>query len=292
MIHRKDLILGLALLSVFVVVIFVALVMLASVSGGGIQLAEESVAVIEVNGAIISPDFVVEKLEKYIKNDNIPAIVIRLNTPGGGVSATQEIYETVIKARDAGKIVIASMGSVSASGGYYIAAACDSIMATPGTITGSIGVIATFPDLSGLYDLIGVSFNVRKSGKFKDTGSTMREMSEEEKKVIDAVVMDTYDQFVAAVAEGRGMDKDTVRTLADGRVYTGRQAVENGLVDLLGTYQSAIDMAGVMAGLGEYPPVHKESRDTLRDMLMELKNDYFTFGINRKMPRIMYLMEF
>ena len=292
MIHRRDLFLGLTLLSVFAVIIIIAFIMLASLSATGIHLTEKSVAVIEVSGAIFSPEYVVEKLEKYIKDENIPAIVIRLNTPGGGVSATQEIYETVKKARRAGKIVVASMGAVSASGGYYIAAACDSIVATPGTITGSIGVIATFPDFSGLYDMIGVDFNIRKSGKFKDTGSPARKMTDEEKAVIDEIVMDTYDQFITAVAEGRGMDLESVRLLADGRVFTGRQAQGNGLVDLLGTYQSAIDLAGVMVELGEDPPVHKESRDSFREMFMDWKNDYFSLGFDNKIPRIAYLMEF
>ncbi|MFC1650631.1 signal peptide peptidase SppA [Candidatus Latescibacterota bacterium] len=290
MIQRRDLFLGLALLSVFAVIILIAFIMLSTLATDGIHLAEKSVAVIEINGPIFSPEYVVKKLEKYIKDKNIPAIVIRLNTPGGGVSATQEIFETVKKARRAGKKVIASMGAVSASGGYYIAAACDSIVATPGTITGSIGVIATFPDFSGLYDKIGVGFNVRTSGKFKDTGSPARKMTDEEKAIIDEIVMDTYDQFITAVAEGREMDIDSVRKLADGRVFTGRQAQNNGLVDLLGTYQVAIDLAGVLAGLGEDPPVYKETKSSLSEMLLDLKNNYFSIGIDNNIPKISYIM--
>ena len=153
-----------------------SLLALISVRPGGLHVAGDCVAVIEVTGAIFSPETVVRKLERYMRNDDVRAIVIRLNTPGGGISATQEIHQTVLKARFAGKLIVASMGSVAASGGYYIAAACDSIMATPGTITGSIGVIANFTEFSELFDRFGITFNVMKSGKFKDTGSIARKM--------------------------------------------------------------------------------------------------------------------
>lgn len=292
MIHRRDLLLGLLLLSFFVVIIISALLMLASFAVNGVHVSEKSVAIIEIKGPILSPNFVVEKLERYITNINIPAIVLRLNTPGGGVSATQEIYETVKKARNAGKKVIASMGAVSASGGYYIAAACDSVVATPGTITGSIGVIATFPDFSDLYKKIGINFNIRKSGKFKDTGSSSRKMTDEEKAIIDELIMDTYEQFILAVSEGRELDLDFVREIADGRVFTGRQAMEKGLVDILGTYQDAIDLAGVLVGLGENPPVFKETKDTFREIFIGWMSEFFSIGLDYKLPRISYLMTY
>ncbi len=181
MIYRRDLFFGVLLLSFLCVLVIAAFLMIVSVAVDGVHVSEKRIAVIEISGAIISPKSPVEKLERYITDKNIPAIVIRLNTPGGGISATQEIYETVRKARSAGKKVIATMGTVAASGGYYIAAACDSIVATPGTITGSIGVIATIPDFSGLYQKIGINFNVIKAGKYKDIGSSSRKMTEEEK---------------------------------------------------------------------------------------------------------------
>jgi protease-4 len=292
MIHRRDLWLGFLLLSFFVVIIIGAFLILASLSLDGIHVSEKSVAIIEITGPIVTPRYVVEKLERYISNKNIPAVVLRLNTPGGGVSATQEIYETIKKARQEGKKIFASMGAVSASGGYYIAAACDSIMATPGTITGSIGVIATFPDFSELYKKIGVAFNIRKSGKFKDTGSSSRQMTDEEKAVIDELVMDTYEQFILAVSEGRELDLDFVREIADGRVFTGRQAQEKGLIDVLGTYQDAIDLAGVSVGLGKNPPVYKETKDSFREIFIDFMSEFFSIGLDYNLPRISYLMTY
>ena len=292
MINRRDLILGLIISAVFIIFVISALIMLVSSSMNGIHISEKSVAVIEITGAIISPRSAVERLERYITNDNIPAIVLRLNTPGGGISATQEIYETVKKTRAAGKKVIASMGTVAASGGYYIAAACDTVVATPGTITGSIGVIATFPDFSDLYQKIGINFNVVKSGKFKDTGSSARKMTEEEKAQIDSLIMDSHEQFMLAVSEGRNLKLDFVRTIADGRVFTGRQAVEKGLVDLLGTYQDAVDLAGVLAGIGKNPPVYKETKSLFWEMVIDGTTDFFSRGFELNFPRILYMLSY
>jgi len=235
MIYRRDLFFGVLLLSFLCVLVIAAFLMIVSVAVDGVHVSEKRIAVIEISGAIISPKSPVEKLERYITDKNIPAIVIRLNTLGGGISATQEIYETVRKARSAGKKVIATMGTVAASGGYYIAAACDSIVATPGTITGSIGVIATIPDFSGLYQKIGINFNVIKAGKYKDIGSSSRKMTEEEKALLDSVITDHHEHFMSVVSEGRKLQLDFVRSIADGRVFTGRQALKLGLVDRLGT---------------------------------------------------------
>jgi len=292
MVQRRDLILGLSLLATFFVIVIVAFLVLVSMATNGIQVSKKSVAVIEIKGPIYTPKFVVEKLERYITNENIPAIVLRLNTPGGGVSATQEIYETVKKAKLAGKIIIASMGTVAASGGYYIAAACDTVMATPGTITGSIGVIATFPDFSDLYQKIGVDFNVRKSGKFKDMGSSSRKMTDEEKALIDKLVLDTLEQFILDVSDGRNLSIDSVREIADGRVFTGSQAIEAGLVDIIGTYQDAIDMAGVLVGIGENPPVFREADGIFREMFIDSIIDFFSIGLEHKFPKFLYMITY
>ena len=292
MVQRRDLILGLSLLAVFFVIVIIIFLVLASVAVNGVHVSKKSVAVIEIKGPIYTPKFVVEKLERYITNENIPAIVLRLNTPGGGVSATQEIYETVKKARLTGKKIIASMGAVAASGGYYIAAACDTVVATPGTITGSIGVIATFPDFSELYQKIGVNFNVRKSGKFKDTGSSSRKMTDEEEAFIDELVLDTLEQFILDVSDGRKLSIDYVRGIADGRIFTGRQALEAGLVDILGTYQDAVDLAGVLAGIGENPPVFKETKGIFREMFIDGIMDFFSIGYEYKLPSILYMITY
>lgn len=292
MISRRDIVYGFVL---FVFLSFIglgALLILVSLTSDSIHISKKSIAVVEITGVIFSPDTAVEKIERYITEENIPAIVLRLNTPGGGISATQEIYETVRKARAAGKKVIASMGTVAASGGYYIAAACDTIIATPGTITGSIGVIATFPEFSELYRKIGVNFTVVKAGKFKDTGSSSRKMTDEEKAELEALILDSYEQFLDAVAESRGLTLDEVRQIAEGRVYTGRQALEKGLVDLLGTYQDAVDLAGELAGIGKNPPVIKEKRGTIWEALVNGINTLFFAGIERSFPRIMFMMQY
>ena len=230
--------------------------------------------------------------ERYLSEDNIPVIVLRLNTPGGGISATQEIYETVLKARAAGKKVIASMGTVAASGGYYISVACDTVVATSGTITGSIGVIATFPECADLYRKIGIGFTVVKSGKFKDTGSPARSMTEEEKAHIESVILDSYEQFLDAVVEGRNLTLDEVRNLADGRIFTGRQALKLGLVDVLGTYHDALDLAGELAGIGKNPPVVRESRGPFWVALLNGIDRFVSIGIERNFPRVQFLMPY
>ena len=290
MLNKRDVWLGLFLIASIVSIVIVALLFVTIMSVDGFLISPRSVAVIEILGPIVSSMPVVEKLERYIKNDNIPAIVIRLNTPGGGVVASQEIFETVIKARYAGKKVIASMGAVAASGGYYVAAACDTVIANPGTITGSIGVIINYADFSDLYQKIGIDFPSRKSGKYKDMGSPSRKMTDEEKALLDSVVMDTHEQFVRAVSEGRDIDPDTVRSYADGRIFTGKQAKEIGFVDELGTYQDAIDIAGEMVGLGVDPPVLKEKRYFWEELLLDGITKLQKLGIEQSIPRLQYMM--
>ncbi|MBP5286348.1 MAG: signal peptide peptidase SppA [Elusimicrobiales bacterium] len=199
---------------------------------------------------------IASRIRKMGKKKNVKAIVLDINTPGGTVAAVQEIYDAVMYVRkEEKKKVIATFGDVSASGGYYVAVACDEIFAYPGTLTGSIGVIMDGMNYGELMKKIGLKSEVVKSGKFKDIGSPSREMSEEERQLLQEMINDTYDQFLTAVAEGRKMDKEKARKLADGRIFTGRQAKANGLVDTLGNYQDAIDRAGVLAGLGKNPTI-------------------------------------
>ncbi|MHB9031133.1 MAG: signal peptide peptidase SppA [Candidatus Latescibacterota bacterium] len=290
MINRNDMVLGLIAAGALLTVALFSLISMRGTGGEGVRVTRKSIAVIEITGLITSAEPVVEDLERYIRNDRIPAVVIRLDTPGGAVAPSQEIYSAVLKARQKGKIIIASMGTVAASGGYYIAAACDTVMANPGTITGSIGVIADFAQISELLNKIGVDVTVIKSGKFKDTGSMTREMTEEEKELIQGVLMDTYDQFVEAVAHGRGMDLEKVLTYADGRVFTGRQAKELGFVDMLGTYRDAINMAGRMTGIGENPPVVKEDKDRFWDMVLRGSTNILARVLDLSIPRVSYRM--
>ncbi len=180
------------------------------------------------------------KLVKAASDKNIKGILLRINSPGGTVGMSQEIYEAVNDVRGKGKPVVISMGDVAASGGYYIAAAGDRIFANPGTLTGSIGVIMHMLNWQETEKKIGIQPFVLKSGAFKDIGSSDRAMTPEEKTLLQSIIMDSYDQFVTAVATGRKMDKEAVKKLADGRIYSGRQAKNVHLVDELGGYEDAL----------------------------------------------------
>jgi len=225
---------------------------------------------VEVNGAIVSPDETVNLIKKYRDNNAIKAIVLRVQSPGGGVAASQEIYQAVKNARSV-KPVVCSMGEVAASGGYYIACACDSIVANPGTLTGSIGVIMEFMVAEELIKKVGLKFEVLKAGQNKDLGSPFRQMTPEERALLQSMIDDVHGQFIEAVAEGRNLSSDSVRLFADGRVFSGRQALGLGLVDKLGTLDDAIALAAGMAGLKEKPKIFRErkKKTTLFDLLLK-----------------------
>lgn len=214
------------------------------------MFGSSKIAVIKVGGVIISSDKIIKEIDKYRKNPTVKAIVLRVNSPGGGVAPSQEIYEAVKKITRKKKIkIVVSMGSVAASGGYYISCAADRIVANPGTITGSLGVIMEFPNIKELLKKIGVENRNVKSGTYKDIGSPFREMKSEEKKLIKGMIDDVYEQFVQAISESRGMPEDEVRKIADGRIFSGRQAKAIGLVDKLGGFQVALETAAEMTGL-------------------------------------------
>ncbi len=214
----------------------------------------DKVAVLPVTGLIADSEATIEQLKKFAKDDSVKAIVLRINSPGGGVGPSQEIYEEVKKLQGK-KIVVASMGALAASGGYYIACAAQKIFANPGTITGSIGVIMSFVSVKDLIGKIGVKGMVVKSGSFKDIGSPVRDMTPEEQQLLKDVVDNVHQQFVAAVAEGRKIDKKKVMEIADGRIFSGEQAKELGLVDALGNLEDAVAEAGKMAKIEGEPRV-------------------------------------
>jgi protease-4 len=218
------------------------------------------VALVEVEGLIVDADRTVRELDGYGEDPSIRAIVVRVQSPGGVVGPTQEIYDAILRIRTQGKPVIASMGSVAASGGYYLAAAATRIVANPGTLTGSIGVIMQLAEIEGLLKKVGVRYEVIKSGRFKDSASFARPMTPEERAVLQAVLDDMHDQFVTAIAEGRGLGKDRVRALADGRVYSGRMAKDLGLVDALGGLDEAIRLAGELGGVPGKPRLVRPRR--------------------------------
>lgn len=232
----------------------------------------DKVAVIRIEGIIVDSREPIEELRRYRENPSIKAIVLRIDSPGGGVVPSQEIYTEVRKARADGKVkLVASMGNIAASGGYYIAAATDKIVANPGTLTGSIGVIMELANVKALLDKVGVQSVVIKSGKHKDLASPFRTMSIEERALLQGVLDDVHDQFIQAVAAGRGLQVDQVRDLADGRIFTGRQAKTVSLVDELGDLQDAIRLAGRLVGIpGEPRVVETRKRFSIRDLLDNL----------------------
>jgi protease-4 len=230
---------------------------------------EDRIALIRVEGVILDSQTTVGELKRFSENPSVKAIVLRIDSPGGGVVPSQEIHDAVKRVRTKNnKAVIASMGSVAASGGYYIAAATDRIVANPGTLTGSIGVIMETANVEGLLQKIGVEGVVIKSGKYKDVGSPLRKMSEEERGLLQAVMDDVHRQFIEAVAEGRAIEFADAQALADGRIFTGRQAKDAKLVDELGDLEDAIQLAADVAGIeGEPKVVEPRRRFSIRELL-------------------------
>jgi protease-4 len=250
----------------FVIILFIFAFSIGYVYGKG-----DKIGVIEISGIIKESKPIIDDIIRFRKNESIKAVVIRIDSPGGGVGVSQEIYEEVKKLkREYNKKVVVSMGSVAASGGYYIACASDKIVANPGTITGSIGVIAEFFSMEELLDKIGLKGYVVKSGKYKDIGSPFRKMSKEEKALIKNVIDDVHEQFVEAVAEGRNLKKDYVYKIADGRIFSGRQAKKLGLVDYLGNMQDAIDLATKLSKIkGEPEIIYSKKKRSLLDLLID-----------------------
>ncbi len=232
-------------------------------------------------GSLRGSDSIVKKLKDLGDNKAVKAVILRINTPGGSVAAVQEIYTEILKIREKGKKVVASMGDVAASGGYYIACAADKIIANPGTLTGSIGVIMMIENVEMLFTKIGIETNVIKSGQYKDIGSFARKMTEEEKEILQGIIDNAYGQFVSAIAGGRDMDRDEVISLADGRIFTGEQAKENGLIDELGNKEDAIKLAAQLAGIKKKPKIISSFDSPLGSALQIMgsyKNPYTFFS--------------
>ncbi|MGH7334406.1 MAG: signal peptide peptidase SppA [Candidatus Rokuibacteriota bacterium] len=213
------------------------------------------VAVVELDGIIVDTSDLVRDLQQHRANPLVRAVVIRINSPGGVVAPTQELHTALVRIREAGKPVVASLGAVAASGGYYVAVAADRIYANPGTVTGSIGVIMQMANLENLFKKVGVDWVVVKSGQFKDLGNVARPMTPEERRLLQAVLDDVHAQFVVAIADGRKLDRAEVVTMADGRIFSGAQAKANRMVDELGGLEDALNGAASLAGLPSPPRV-------------------------------------
>ncbi|MEP7150926.1 MAG: signal peptide peptidase SppA [Nitrospira sp.] len=255
---------------------------------------QERVALIRIEGVILDAQATIGELKHYSENPLVKAIVLRIDSPGGGVVPSQEIHDAVKWVKNkSNKAVIASMGTVAASGGYYIAAATDRIIANPGTLTGSIGVIMEMANFEGLLKKIGVEGVVIKSGRFKDVGSPLRKMSDEERKLLQSVMDDVHHQFIQAVADGRSLELSDVEPLADGRIFTGRQAKEARLVDELGDLDDAIHIAADIAGMeGEPKVVEPRKRFSFRDIIESRWSSVFPKLELETGVKLKYLMAF
>lgn len=243
----------------------------------------DKVGVVSVNGIIHDSMEITEQLGDFGRDDSIVAVVLRIDSPGGGVAASQEIYDAVIELKKKKKVV-ASMGSVAASGGFLIACAADKIVANAGTITGSISAIMQFANFEELLKKIGLKSSVVKSGKYKDIGSPLRDMTPEERKIIQDLIDDIYNQFVDVIVRDRNITRKQVVAIADGRVFTGRQAKEYGLVDYLGDMGSAAKLASQLAGRdGKYDLVYpQKKRASILDYVFESAANQFSRSLREK----------
>ena len=252
---RKRILIGLGVIVALLVFFFSALFFIGRSMGRPGRFAfGDKIAVVEISGVITQSSGIIEEIHQYLEDEGVKAIILRIDSPGGGVGPSQEIHREVLKAKTRKKVVT-SMGSVAASGGYYIACASDLIVANPGTITGSIGVLMEFTNIEELFKKIGIKGVVLKSGEHKDIGSPFREMTPDEKKIIQEVIDNVHQQFIQAVADGRKMDRSKVAQIADGRILTGEQAKQAGLVDQIGNLQDAIDTTAKLVGIEGKPNI-------------------------------------
>ena len=257
------------ILGTIVGLFFLMLILLRSMSGGA--SIGQKVAVIDITGIIAKSDATIKLIHTYRDDPNVKAIVMRIDSPGGSVAPVQEIYTELEKIE---KPIVASMGGTAASGGYYIACAADTILANPGTLTGSIGVIMQFTRMKGLYDKVGLEHQVIKSGQFKDTGSPFRTLTEQEQAILQATVDDVHNQFVNTIAAARSnlLTRTEVVEFADGRIFSGKQALDSKLIDQLGNLPDAIKIAGKLGGIEGKPKVlRKEKKTSLFEQLLGIE---------------------
>ena len=276
---------------VLILFLFILYIYNSSSRGGVSALASgKKVAVVEVDGVLLESKEIVEEIRSAYDDDDVKGVVIRINSPGGGVAPSQEIYGEINRLKGKKKVV-ASFSSVAASGGYYIASAAEKIVSNPGTLTGSIGVIMDFSNIEGLFEKIGLKSFVVKSGRYKDIGSPTRDMTADEKDLLQDVIDDVHNQFITAIVEGRGMEREKVEKIADGRIFSGAQALQMGLVDELGSLQDSIKIVADMAGIeGEPKVIYTKKEKGFFDYLMESSASVFLDRL--KLPQFMFVASY
>ena len=256
----------------FLLLVFtlIAILLAFGADRGGEFAFSDRVHVVDIDGVLVESRSILEELKRYEDSNSVRAILLNIDSPGGGVAVSQEIYAEIKRLRQKkSKTIVAYLGSTGASGAYYIACAADKIIANPGTIVGSIGVIAEWVNYADLLEWAKLRSIVLKTGEFKDTGSPTRPLTERERTYFQGLIDDMYVQFVEAVADGRKMDVQEVRALADGRVFTGRDGRQRKLVDEIGNFQDAVDLTAKLAGISGKPKLIRASRQrvTLLDVL-------------------------
>lgn len=235
-------------------------------------VAAPSIGIVEVNGVILESEPIIKKLRILENDPSVIGIIIHINSPGGAVSPSQEIYSEILRLKKQKK-VYASISSTAASGGYYIAISADKLYANPGSMIGSIGVIIQTFNIKGLLDKIGIQSQVVKAGKNKDIGSMFREMNSEDKELLESVVNDTHIQFIEAVAQNRSLDFEKVKEIADGRVFTGKQAKDRGLIDELGSFRESIEQLKADLNVkGQIKLTYPSDKEEILDSLLELES--------------------
>jgi protease IV len=255
---------------VLLIVVLLAVILTFSADGRTEFAFSGQIQVVDVDGELIESRSILDQLKRYEDSNSVKAILLNIDSPGGGVGVSQEIYAEIKRLREKNdKIVVAYLSSTGASGAYYIACAANKIVANPGTIVGSIGVIAEWVNYADLLEWAKLKSIVFKTGEFKDTGSGTRTLTENEKKYFQGLIDDMYVQFVEAVASGRKLDLQEVRSLADGRVFTGRDAKQRKLIDEIGNFQDAVDQTAKLAGISGKPRLIRLNRQrvTLLDVL-------------------------
>ncbi len=242
--------------------------------GIGIVRIEGPIRFSEMNNPLSvasGAEYVIKRLDELGRNSNIKAVIVRINSPGGTVAATQEIYQKLWRLRKKNIPLIASMGDVAASGGYYVASACNVIVANHGTITGSIGVIAASPNLRGLFEKLGIRMNVIKSGRYKDILSSHRDITREETRLLQRMIDSSYRKFLRDIALGRSVNQSDIAPYADGRIMIGEEALEHKLIDFIGTFEDAVDRAREIAKLDEDVPIYDDIRTPLEQFLLSFE---------------------
>lgn len=264
------------MLSAVIAIVSVVLVVLLSMwfSLRAFELsAGPGVAILSINGELMEQETILQDLHELTANPDTKALVVRINTPGGDITVTEELYKAIRRVREEGIPVVASMGSAATSGGYYVSCAAQRIFANGSSLTGGLGVIIEYPNAETLLQKIGLTFETVASGEFKDTGSFAHTMTDRQREHLNQLVQDFHSQFVALVSESRALTLDQVRGLSDGRVFSGRQACELGLVDELGDQEAAVRYAAGLGGIADTEPRIirvKERPLSWRSMLDEL----------------------